>query len=238
MTITIDWASKIINVPKSYTSLIQSSPLEIRQLDINTFRLDLKDLETSEEGMPFPSTHTHNTEVILSGVTYARIVEIINDYTITFEDGQYALNLVNANSNIADRVNVNQVSIRTSNSAGLISVGLTQPEIRTAVWDASSGDYTTSGSMGAKLNAAASGDVDLQALADAVWDSVINNYNGTGSVGLLIQELQSKLDEVHLVHGLNPTSSLYVSGTERNVGNISQSIDHDSNQNTTTVTRI
>jgi len=51
----------------------------------------------------------------------ARVVEIINDYTITFEDGQYAVNLVGANSNVADRVNVNQVSVRASNSAGLIT---------------------------------------------------------------------------------------------------------------------
>jgi hypothetical protein len=48
------------------------------------------------------------------------VIEIINDYTVTFEDGQYAVNLVGANSNIADRVNVNQVSVRAANSAGLV----------------------------------------------------------------------------------------------------------------------
>jgi hypothetical protein len=36
--------------------------------------------------MAFPSTHIHNTAVTLSGVTYARTVEIINGYTIDFED--------------------------------------------------------------------------------------------------------------------------------------------------------
>jgi hypothetical protein len=44
---------------------------------------------------------------------------MINNYTVTFEDGQYAVNLVGANSNIADVVNVNQVSVRSANSAGL-----------------------------------------------------------------------------------------------------------------------
>lgn len=39
---------------------------------------------------------------------------------MTFEDGQYAVNLIGANSNIADRVNVNQVSVRSANSAGLV----------------------------------------------------------------------------------------------------------------------
>lgn len=119
MAITIDWGNRIIHVPKADMLLIQSTPTEIRELDINSFRLDLKDLEDSEEGMPFPDTHKHNTAVSLGGVTYARVIEIINDYTITFEDGQYAVNLVGANSNIADRVNVNQVSVRSANSAGL-----------------------------------------------------------------------------------------------------------------------
>jgi len=35
------------------------------------------------------------------------------------KDGQYAVNLVGANSNVGDVVNVNQVSVRSSNSAGL-----------------------------------------------------------------------------------------------------------------------
>lgn len=98
--------------------LVQSSPTEIRQLDINTFRLELKDLE-DDEGMPFLDTHSHNQPVTVGGVTLARVVEIINNYTITFEDGQYAVNLVGANSNIADVTNVNQVSVRSANSAGL-----------------------------------------------------------------------------------------------------------------------
>ena len=65
------------------------------------------------------STHNHVSPISVGGVQLARVVEIINGYTITFEDGQYAVNLAGANSNIGDRVNVNQVSIRSSNSAGL-----------------------------------------------------------------------------------------------------------------------
>ncbi|HEY9703305.1 MAG TPA: hypothetical protein V6C58_12705, partial [Allocoleopsis sp.] len=120
MAITINWATKVINVPRNDLTLIQSTPTEVRELNLNTFRLILKDLEDSEQGMIFPITHNHNTSVLLGGIEYARIIEIINDYTITFEDGQYAVNLVGANSNVADRVNVNQVSVRSANSAGLI----------------------------------------------------------------------------------------------------------------------
>jgi hypothetical protein len=39
---------------------------------------------------------------------------------VTFEDGQYAVNLVGANSNIPDKTNVNQVSVRAFNTAGLV----------------------------------------------------------------------------------------------------------------------
>lgn len=120
MAITINWPTKVINVPKADLTLIQSTPTEIRQLDINTFRLTLKDLEDSDDGMAFVKTHVHQPPVSVGGVQLARVVEIINDYTVTFEDGQYAVNLAGANSNIGDRVNVNQVSVRSANSAGLV----------------------------------------------------------------------------------------------------------------------
>jgi hypothetical protein len=60
--------------------------------------------------------------VVLGGVTYSRFIEFINGYTITFEDDQYAVNLVGSNNNISDVTNVNQVSVRSQNSAGLITV--------------------------------------------------------------------------------------------------------------------
>lgn len=121
MAITIDWGNRVIYVPKDDLTIVQNNPSEIRSMDLNWFRLQLKNLEDSETGMIFPDTHKHNTEVYIGGLTYARVIEIINGYTITFEDGQYAVNLVGANSNVGDRVNVNSVSVRSFNSAGLIS---------------------------------------------------------------------------------------------------------------------
>jgi len=121
MTITITWTTKIINIPKEDLTLIQMSPSEIREMDLDWFRCQLKAIEASEEGQVFVDLHKHNTEVSLGGLTFARVIEIINDYTITFEDGQYAVNLIGANSNVGDVVNVNQVSVRSQNSAGLTS---------------------------------------------------------------------------------------------------------------------
>ena len=103
-------------------TLIQSVPTEIRQLDLNSFHLELRDLEDDTDGRPWPKTHSHNTTVTVGGVTLARVIEILDPYTITFEDGQYAVNLVAANSNVGDRVNVNQVSVRSANSAGLVDL--------------------------------------------------------------------------------------------------------------------
>lgn len=128
MAITIDWVNKIISIPKNDLTLIQAVPTEIRELDINTFRLILKDLEDDPEGMPWERTHQSFPPVTVSGVQLARVVEILNGYTITFEDGQYAVNIVGGNSNIGDVVNVNQVSVRTSNSAGLANAQFTPVE--------------------------------------------------------------------------------------------------------------
>ncbi|MDH3194772.1 MAG: hypothetical protein OEL78_00515 [Hyphomicrobiales bacterium] len=119
MAISVDWPTKVITVPKADTQLVSAGPPEIRQLDVDQFRLSLKALEADVDGMTFLHTHNHNQPVTIGGVTLARVVEIINGYTVTFEDGAYAVNLVGANQNIGDVLNFNQVQVRSSNSAGL-----------------------------------------------------------------------------------------------------------------------
>jgi hypothetical protein len=120
MAISINWDTKVISVPKADMDLIQTVPFEVRELDLNTFRLVLKDLEDNEDGMTFLHTHNHNPPVSVGGVTLGRVVEIINGYTVTFEDGNYAVNLVGGNSNVSDVVNLNMVAVRSANSAGLV----------------------------------------------------------------------------------------------------------------------
>lgn len=146
MAVSITWATKVIFVPKADTTLIQASP-EVRKYNVNTFRLELKALEESEEGMPFIRTHEHTPEKILSGVTYARIVEIINGYTVEFEDGQYAVTLEGPNNNLADVKVANQVSLITNNSAGS-TVPLLPGDIADAVWDELENEHDLSGSFG------------------------------------------------------------------------------------------
>lgn len=135
----INYLTKVITVSRAEMPLITASP-EVRRLDMNNFRLALKNLEDSPEGMAYPDTHRHNTTVVLSGVSYARVIEIINGYTVTFEEGPSAYTIVceGANHNLADVKNVNNVSLVVGNSAGLVEVstpalGPTAEQITAAV---------------------------------------------------------------------------------------------------------
>src|SRR3990167_3435401 len=169
MAISINFPTGVISVPKADMTLVQSTPIEIRELNINTFRLALKNLEDDAEGQVWPTTHNHNTIVAVGGVTLARVVEIINGYTVTFEDDSYAVNLVGANSNIADVVNLNTVSIRAANSAGLI---------QSMIWDEPIADHLTDGTTGKALSDAGS--------AGNPWSSPITGNTDAGTFGELV----------------------------------------------------
>lgn len=162
--ITIDWKTSVINIPREDMVLIQSNPVEIRELNLNDFRLTLKDLEDDPEGISFQKTHKHSTEVELGGITYARVIEILEPYTITFSDGQYAVNLKGANSNVGDRVNVNQVSVRSANSAGLVTAAaIDYDAIKDAVLDAETIDHAKEGTIGRAISDSA---INSQAILD------------------------------------------------------------------------
>jgi hypothetical protein len=153
MAISINYLTKNIFIPKTYLSSLGGN---LYQLDVNQLRIDLKDIEDSQAGIVFDDTHRHNTEVTLAGVTYSRSVEIINGYTVTFEDGQYTVICVGANHNLADVKTVNSVSLIIGNAAGLITVtsgsGVTnqdKQDIISGVWNAQTNNHTASGSFGA-----------------------------------------------------------------------------------------
>lgn len=157
MAITVDWPNKVISVPQADLTFISGT---LYELDTDWFRLQLKALE-DDEGMVWPDTHRHNTEVTVAGVTYARVIEIINGYEVVFTpDAQWSVRLVGSNNNIFDIENgilaQNQVQVIPTNSGGLISVvtggGVGTPaEVADAVWDAATGDHTTAGSFGEKV---------------------------------------------------------------------------------------
>ncbi len=121
MAISIAWGSTfIIFIPRADMPIVQVSP-EIRELNVDAFRLELKALEASADGEPWPDTHRHVTQTVLSGATYARLVEILPPYFVEFEDGQYSVRASGANHNILDVKINNQVSLGVQNSAGLVN---------------------------------------------------------------------------------------------------------------------
>jgi hypothetical protein len=120
MAYSVNWNSKIVTVPKADMTQISASP-EIYELNLISFWAAIHDIQDSE-GMPYLDIMRSNAPVVLSGVTYARSIEVINGYKIEFENGPYQVNLNGANSNLLDARVQNNVSLNASNSAGLVVV--------------------------------------------------------------------------------------------------------------------
>lgn len=224
MAVTINWNTKVISVPKSF--MVEISPT-LYELDVNALRIALKDIEDSPDGMAQLDTHRHNSPVTLAGVTYARSLEIINGYTVTFEDGQYTVKCLNANHNLADVKNLNQVSLIIGNAAGLVVVdggtggaGASAAE----VWSYANRSLTSTGNT---------------AIADAVrteltpeLDHIMVLQNGEG----LSSTQATMLLEIYRLYGLDPTRPLVVTQTNRSAGGeIAQTIT--GNESITTITR-
>ena len=116
MSISVDHLTREIYIPQADLTFVSTG---LYLLDVNDFWLWLKDWEDDEANINMPATHSRFPEVTVGGVTLAAVLEVINGYTVTFEDGMYAVKLGGANNNIADVLNVNMVSLRSNNSAGL-----------------------------------------------------------------------------------------------------------------------
>lgn len=197
--ISVDWNTKTIYIPQFFLTYVSGN---LYVLDTDAFRLALKDIEDSDVGMVFPDTHRHNTVVSLGGISYARTLEIINGYTITFEETgtPYVVSLTGSNNNIVDVTNLGTVQILSNNSAGLIYTGggsaptaqqnadavwanvsrtLTQTipttaQIADAVWDEPHADHDTETSMGHLVNI-------IDQIPKAVFLDLESPTNGNGS---------------------------------------------------------
>lgn len=119
MAISVQWPTGVITVPLADLTLISGNRYSF---DVLQFHLDLRTEEATQDGAPFTRTHDHNADIVLSGVVYADVVEVLPPYTVEFEDGQRQIVLLGANHNLSDVQVTNQVGLITQNSAGLISV--------------------------------------------------------------------------------------------------------------------
>lgn len=167
MATTIDYTSTTyrIIIPQADLTNISGS---LYELDTDILRNDLKTLEAADNGIVFQDTHSHNTEVTIAGVTYARLIEILNAtnssnidvYEIFFDpDTTYSVRLAGSNNNMFDLQNAilaNTVTqVIPTNSAGLQIVtsgsGVTAQDkldIADQVWNEALTDHATAGSFG------------------------------------------------------------------------------------------
>jgi len=134
MAISVNWLTGEISVPRADMPIIQVAP-EVRQLDTAQFWLDLKDLEATVDGIPWPDTQQNFPAYTISGFTYAQAFLIIPPYFVTFEDGQYAVALTGTNNNILDVATSNQVSILSQNSGGLIEGSITLADLENIIME-------------------------------------------------------------------------------------------------------
>jgi hypothetical protein len=123
VALVFDYNTRIIQIPKADLLLVSTVPSEVRQLDINDLRLWLHDEQDDERGIVFVKMFDNQPPKTISGVTLARVLEILDPWTIEFDDtggtDLYSVNIVGGNSNLADVIVKNTVGVNTANSAGL-----------------------------------------------------------------------------------------------------------------------
>ena len=125
MAITIDFPTLVISVPQADMTFVSGTfyrlPTETK------FRADVNAIMAGEDGIVFDDCITHNTEITVAAVTYARFIELINGYAVQMTpDSQFTVELTESNNNLHDvaagALVQNQVQVITTNAAGLITV--------------------------------------------------------------------------------------------------------------------
>lgn len=136
MALTLNPATKVISVPQADLTLVSGT---LYELDTNAFRKNVWDLLSSEAYIWMQPAFSHNTEVTIVGVTYARLIEFINGFSVTFQDtgAAYSVRLAGSNNNLFDIDSgilnpTDRVTVIGQNSAGLQTVisgsGVTQQD--------------------------------------------------------------------------------------------------------------
>ena len=136
MALTLDPATKVISIPQADLTFVSGA---LYELDTDAFRIDVMTLLSSESYIWMDDAYTHNGEVVVVGTTFARTLEFINGYSVTFEDLVYSVRLAGSNNNIFDVENgilnpSGNVTVVGQNSAGLVVVD-PRPEDQQSLMD-------------------------------------------------------------------------------------------------------
>lgn len=124
MALTLDPATRIFTVSLADLTLVGGT---LYDMDTNQFRLDVGTLVASEDYIWLPTPIIHNTEVTVAGVTYARFMEMINNYSLIMTPNSAStVRLQGSNNNLFDVQNnileQNAVQVIPNNSAGLVVI--------------------------------------------------------------------------------------------------------------------
>lgn len=191
MALNVNWQTKEILIPQSDLTFVSGTNYE---LDTNQFRLEIKSIEETE-GLTYLDTHRHNTEVNVAGTTFARTIEIINGYSIKFEDtgSDYSVTLIGSNNNLFDVENgilnpTPGVTVISTNAAGLISEEEDSLIYGGRIYVNSTGVSGTDFGIGTRIN-------PVNNISDAV--SLANQYN---------------FNKIHFISDFTFTSSDSISG--------------------------
>lgn len=163
----VTWSTRTLYIDQS--ELTEVTAGMVYSMDTNWLWTTIHDIQDDPEGMANPDIMFHSQPYTLSGVTYARAVEIINGYVIQFTgpvapNDHYTVVLQGGNNNVADVFIPNPVTVISNNSAGLaVAAGAD------AVWDeVIEGGYTarqlqriTAAALAGKLSGAESATITI-----------------------------------------------------------------------------
>lgn len=122
MAYTVNWTTKVIDVPLGDLTLISGVNYT---LDVSDFWIEMRRLEASPtDGLWAEQTIEYVNSQILSGITYSAIVKMVNGYTWHVMSTNINVSLIGPNSNLIDtNIPGNGISILSNNSAGKIETG-------------------------------------------------------------------------------------------------------------------
>lgn len=202
MALSVDYLTKVISVPQADLTFVSGT---IYKMDTEGyFRAQLMDLWDDEDRIWLDDAFKHNTEVSVAGVTYARVIEMFNGFSVEFiPNSQWTVILEGSNNNIFDVLNgilvQNQVQVIPTNSAGLIvNQGQAisdqdKDDIADKVWDEANADHLTAGSTGKKLADGTTGVIPtpptVDEIADGVWDEDLTGHTTADTAGKQLSDI-------------------------------------------------
>ena len=110
-------------------------------------------------------------------------------------------------------ISISDGAIPAYMEADITSLSTLSPEnLAAAVWESIAAQFNTAGTMGAKMNSAAS--------AGDPWSTALPGAYADGEAGKILAQIQTLVDELHKIGGLNDTVPVITTQTSIDAGTI------------------